>query len=308
MKPLLPERTARGPLACWLLRSGGYQAWVAEQGAQVLEYGRAGGPPVLWLSPQAQYLPGVSVRGGVPVCWPWFNDLARTNPEAVRQSWPRQAGEGAAPAHGFARGLPWHVLGSGADPQACWLHLRLPRTQGPDWPQAVEPEVRIRLSADGRLRIALRNHNAGAHSVTIGQALHTYFAVGDVRRASVSGLDGKTYLDTVGAWQQRVQHGPVRFEGEVDRIYQDVPAELAIDDPVLGRRVHLRAEGSRSAIVWNPHVEKARRLSQFPDEAWTGMLCVETANVMQDALALAPGQAHELAVSLWETPAGHLRD
>ena len=293
-------RETRGELACWHLRCGEYEAWVSELGAQVLSYGRQGGEPVVWLSDQAEYRAGVAVRGGVPVCWPWFSELAR-NPEPVRQAW--ESSPGAAPQHGFVRTQVWNVTDAQAGGDGVRLELRLARQAGAAWPQAVEPSVSIHLDAS-RLRVALTTRNTGHEPVPLTQALHTYFAVGDVRQAEVRGLDGTGYIDTVGGrWQRHVQQGAVRFEGETDRIYLGVPAGLQVHDPVHGRRLCLHTEGSRSAVVWNPHVDKSRRLSQFAPDAWMTMLCVETANVMEDLLTLAPGQSHTLAVSLREEAA-----
>ncbi len=320
------SRVQRGQLACWVLRAGAYEAVVAEQGAQLLSFGRDGAAPIVWLSEQAEYRPGVSVRGGVPVCWPWFGDLAR-NPAAVRADWPQPDGA-AAPAHGYARGLSWSVSPLDAVASAAAAPgVGTPRVAKPglvtlddaapsvglsfklDPPSdaaaprpAIAVELRLRLDTDGKLQLSLRNHNLGPRDVTLSQALHTYLAVRDVAQASVDGLDGRPYIDTLRDWQTVTQRGPVRFDGEVDRIYLDVPGQLAVHDPLAGRRIHLAIEGSRSAVVWNPHVAKAARLSQFAPDAWRGMLCVETARVMQDVLTLAPGQSHCMALSLWETP------
>lgn len=290
-------REMRGELAVWHLRCGQRYAWVAEQGAQVLAYGREGQAPVVWLSEHAEYRAGVAVRGGVPVCWPWFGDLDR-NPEAVRRDWQRAGAP--APAHGFARVQTWQASASGADAQGAWLQLRLPRNRDEPWPHAVEPEIRIHLGE--RLHIALSSRNAGDAPVALSQALHTYLAVSDVRQAEVHGLDGAPYVDTLRQWQRETQQGAIRFEGEVDRIYLRVPPRLDVADPPAGRRLCLHAEGSRSAVVWNPHVEKSRRLSQFAPDAWLGMLCVETANVLEDIVTLAPGASHTVALSLWEAP------
>lgn len=289
-------RETRGELACWHMRFGQYDAWVSEQGAQVLSFGRQGGEPIVWMSDQADYQAGVALRGGVPVCWPWFSELAR-NPESVRQAW--QAKDGTAPQHGLVRTLSWEVAEARANDDAVHLELRLQK-ESRSWSHAVEPALVINLDAT-RLRIALTTRNTGTVSVPLTQALHTYFAVGDVRNSEVRGLDGAEYIDTVGGkWTRHAQQGPVLFEGETDRIYLGVPSRLQVLDGLGERRLCLETEGSRSAVVWNPHIEKASRLSHFAPDAWLSMLCVETANVMEDLLTLAPGQSHTLAVSLRE--------
>lgn len=288
-------RTQRGELDCWRLRVGDTEAWVAEQGAQVLSFGRDGRTPVVWLSDTAAYATGKSVRGGVPVCWPWFGELAR-NPEAVRASDP---GAASAPAHGHARTRVWQVQGAQAQAgEAALLTLSLPADENGPW-QGLSARLDVRLDAAG-LRIALHSRNDSTRSRTISQALHTYLQVGDVGEVRVLGLEDARYLDTLAGWVEKQQDGPLRFEGEVDRIYYTGSPCLVVDDTGLGRRLVVESEGSGSAVLWNPHIEKARRLSQFSPEAWRHMLCIETARVMDDALVLAPGASHEMVLRLWE--------
>ena len=254
-------------------------------------------PPLLWLSEEAAYLRGGSVRGGMPICWPWFGDLQR-NPPSVRAM-----AAGAAPFHGLARVLDWQldaVERSAADVR---VGFRLAIGQGlPGWPHRVEPHLELVLG-DG-LDITLRNRNLGTEPVALSQALHTYFAVSDIRAVSVEGLQGCRYLDTIDDWQQRRQSGALRFSGETDRIFLDVPPRIELRDAGWRRAIALQADGSRSAIVWNPWADKARRLSQCADDAWQRMLCIETANVLDDSLLLAPGEERTLCLRLVSAPLG----
>jgi glucose-6-phosphate 1-epimerase len=154
----------------------------------------------------------------------------------------------------------------------------------------------VRLAQD--LGMSLETHNRGDTPLTLSQALHTYFAVSDVRQVGVEGLQACRYIDTLQDWQElRQQHAPV-FAAETDRIYLDTPARLSIVDPGWGRRIHLDARGSRSAVLWNPWIDKARRLSQFPDDAWQNMLCIETANVLEDVVQLKTDERHRLDLRL----------
>jgi len=125
-------------------------------------------------------------------------------------------------------------------------------------------------------------------------------SVGDVRRASVEGLDGCRYVDALEEdWRAQRHDGELRIAAETDRLYLDLPPRLSILDPHWQRRIVLETHGSRSAVLWNPWLDKAKRLSQFAADAWQGMLCIETANVLDDLLQLAPGAQHQLGVSLW---------
>ena len=291
------ESIELGELACWRIRHAGAELIVARQGAQLLSYRREGEPPLLWLSEEAAYLRGGSVRGGMPICWPWFGDLQR-NPPSVRAM-----AAGAAPFHGLARVLDWQldaVERSAADVR---VGFRLAIGQGlPGWPHRVEPHLELVLG-DG-LDITLRNRNLGTEPVALSQALHTYFAVSDIRAVSVEGLQGCRYLDTIDDWQQRHQLGALRFSGETDRIFLDVPPRIELRDAGWRRAIALQADGSRSAIVWNPWADKARRLSQCADDAWQRMLCIETANVLDDSLLLAPGEERTLCLRLVSAPLG----
>ena len=287
------QRIQMDQLACWRIRRGDDELLVAEQGAQVLSY-RQGDTPLIWLSEQAAFQQGQSVRGGVPVCWPWFGDLKR-NPEDVQAAY---RGETEAPFHGLVRGLDWQLAQQRCEGDTGILEFSCPQALGalPGWPHRVELKLQIRL--DERLHISLTSRNLGDQPVAISQALHSYFAIGDIHQVSVQGLDGKRYIETLENWQQRQQQGNPRIEGETDRIYLDLPSRLALRDPASNRRITLETGGSHSAILWNPWIAKAQRLSQFADDAWQRMLCIETANVMDDRIRLEAGASHTLAVSI----------
>ncbi|MEO4046950.1 D-hexose-6-phosphate mutarotase [Pseudomonas sp. CAU 1711] len=289
------ERVDLGELTCWRVHLGDSELLVAQQGAQVLHYQHGDQPPIIWLSEQAGYQHGQAVRGGVPLCWPWFGDLAR-NPLPV-QALHDSLGE--APAHGGVRGLDWQLLGIEQQGEAVLLQFLCDTRQQPlpHWPHAAELRLDIRL--DQRLHLSLNSRNLDDAPLHLSQALHSYFAVSDIRQSRVLGLDGCRYIDTLDGWQERRQAGALAFAGETDRIYLDVPTRLALVDAGWNRRILLEAEGSRSAVLWNPWIGKAQRLSQFAEDAWQRMLCIETANAWDDCIELAPGASHELRLSLW---------
>ena len=292
--PVDIQRIEMDQLACWRIRRGDAELVVAEQGAQVLSYRGADGQPVIWLSEQAAFLRGQPVRGGVPVCWPWFGDLKR-NPQAVQDAYHGSE----PPAHGLVRGIDWTLQRSDSDDEGATLIFACPGNL-PGWPHEVKAELKIRL--DDRLHLSLTSHNRGHQPVALSQALHTYFAISDIHQVVVEGLDGLPYIETLDGWQRREQQGDLRFAGETDRIYLDVPASLALHDPAANRRITLEVKGSRSAVLWNPWIDKSQRLSQFADDAWQRMLCIETANVMDDVVQLVPGASHTLSVAIGVEP------
>ncbi|WP_296266962.1 D-hexose-6-phosphate mutarotase [Pseudomonas sp. UBA6562] len=287
------ETLTLGVLECWRITTAQAELVVARQGAQILRYQRSGAAPLLWLSDEALFKQGKSVRGGVPVCWPWFGDLRR-NPETVQAMY---SGE-PPPAHGLARGRDWQLLGIEERGDTVHLEFDLPEAQGalPDWPHSVE--LRLSVALGDTLQVTLSNRNLGPQPVTLSQALHTYFAVGDVRQVQVQGVEGLAYIETLADWEQRTQQGALAFAGETDRIYLDPPERLSIVDPQHDRRITLHTQGSHSAVVWNPWTERAAALPDMGNEAWQGMLCIETANAWHDALTLAPGARHSLSVTI----------
>jgi len=282
-------------LVCWRVRTPQAELLVAQQGAQILSYRRTGEPPLIWLSEQAAFRRGQPVRGGVPLCWPWFGDLARNPPEVQALS------PGEAPFHGLARNLDWQLADSDAQPEAVQLAFVLTPPPGlAGWPGATELRLEIRL--DDRLSLRLISHNRGSAPVVLSQALHSYFAVSDIRAVRVHGLDGCPYIETLQDWQERRQEGALSIAAETDRIYLELPAHLTLLDEGWQRRLHLQTQGSRSAVVWNPWQDKAQRLSQFAGDAWQRMLCIETANVLRDVVRLDAGQSHSLQLTLWSEP------
>jgi glucose-6-phosphate 1-epimerase len=282
-----------GELNCWRISSDRAELLIAQQGAQVLSYQQVGEPPLLWLSDQAIFRQGKSVRAGVPVCWPWFGNLQR-NPEAVQAMYQGTP----APAHGLARTRDWKLLGIKEVGETLRIEFELPEARGdlPGWPHDVELKLVVEMGAD--LTLSLTSRNMGNTPVTISQALHSYFAVSDVRQARVEGVDGLGYIETLAGWEQRQQQGALTFAGETDRIYLNTPQTLSIVDPHWNRRITLTSSSSRSAVIWNPWTERAKELADMADDGWQRMLCIETANVWDDLVELKRGASHSLGVQI----------
>jgi glucose-6-phosphate 1-epimerase len=285
------ETEQHGELNCWRITSDRAELLIAQQGAQILSYQRVGEPPLLWLSDQAIFRQGKSVRAGVPVCWPWFGNLQR-NPQSVQSMYHGEQ----APAHGLARTRDWQLLGIEESGSELRIEFGLPEAQGDlaDWPHDVELKLLVVLG--DALELSLTSRNMGNTPVTISQALHSYFAVSDVRQARVEGIEGLAYIETLADWELRQQQGALTFAGETDRIYLDTPTTLSIVDPHWSRRITLTSSGSRSAVIWNPWTERAKELADMADDGWQRMLCIETANVWDDVVELRPGAHHSLNV------------
>lgn len=265
----------QGGLIRAVLRSGGAEAHVYLHGAHVTHCQRDGEPPLLFMSEKSMYEAGKPIRGGVPICFPWFG--------------PR-AGHADSPMHGFARLSEWTVesadagrivltLGDSEQTRRLWDHAFL---------------ARYTVSVGSKLELALEVTNQGGGEMVFEEALHTYLAVGDVRRVSIAGLEGGPYIDKVDGLKTKKQEGAVAITGETDRIYLGTESACVVDDPAWGRRVSVAKEGSMTTVVWNPWIAKAKAMADFGDEEWPGMLCIETCNVNVSAVKLAGGQTHRM--------------
>jgi len=266
--PAYPIHEVRHPRA---------SARIAVNGAHLMEWTPAGAHPVLFLSPDAVLEPGKAIRGGVPVCWPWFG------PQADPQR----------PMHGYARILPWNLVKAESDESG--VHLVYELTDGeaatPWWNPGLRARLEMHLGTE--LAVELFTRNSGDEPVRLEEALHTYLSVGDITRVCVRGLDGAHYLDTVGEPTRRRQEGNIVLDREIDRQYAS-EAAVTVEDPAWGRTLIVEKEGSATTVVWNPWIEKSKRLADLPDEAYLGFLCVEAANAGAGAVELAPGAEHVL--------------
>ncbi len=260
-------------------------ARIALQGAQVLAWQPAGHLPVLWTSQVAVYQPGRGVRGGVPVCWPWFG-----------------AGELGQPAHGFVRTRLWQLRETAwkGDRLVVRMGLRDDAETRAIWNHGFDLELRVDIG--NTLVMQLITRNIGDNAFTITDALHTYFQVGDIARTEVTGLDQTAYLDKVLGFENKMQVGAVQFTGETDRIYLNTDATCVIHDMAQDRHIHVLKSGSLSTVVWNPWADKAAGFTDMRFEEYRNMLCVETCNAGSDTVTLAPGGKHVLGAEIRVEP------
>jgi len=266
-----------GPVAH--LAAQGNSVTIALQGAQVLSW-RHRGVEQLWLSPVARLGDVRPVRGGVPVCWPWFS----AHPE-----------DPTKPSHGFVRTLAWQVAATthGRSPEHASITLTFetrPEHAGL-WPHSARAELTVRL--DDGLSLRLETTNTGAAPLVLSEALHTYFAVGDIGEVVIRGLENVDFIDTLDGHAIKRHGDPIRIDAEIDRIYIGDTRAIELDDQA--RRIAITSKGSASTVVWNPWIAKTQRLGDLgaPD-AYRRMMCVETTNAGSDRILLESGQRHAL--------------
>jgi D-hexose-6-phosphate mutarotase len=266
------------------------EAHVYLHGAHVAHFQPKGGRPVLWMSAESRFEAGRPIRGGVPICFPWFG---------------AKAGAPEAPLHGFARILPW-ALSTVVREEDGRLRavLELTAEAAARGGHPYEWALSLGVTVGRALRLELTVRNVDSTPARFEAALHSYFAVSDVRQVLVRGLEGVGYVDKTAAMARRPgEAGPVVIAGETDRVYNGTTAAVTVEDPGWTRRIVAGKTGSATTVVWNPWVAKAKAMPDFGDDEWTGMVCVETANAMDDAVTLAPGAAHVMTATI-EAQAG----
>lgn len=287
-------RKGPGGLLFAQIENGLATATVCLQGAQLTHWQpRSQAEPVTFMSATAQYTEGKSIRGGVPICWPWFGAHATDKARA---------------SHGFARNVLWEArtpvrLENGATQLS--LLLSDSEESRALWPHRFGLEYRATVG--DVLDIELTTTNTGGEAFPLSEALHTYFQVGDIGSVQVLGLDGTEFIDTADGGQRKRQKGPVTFAAEVDRVYANTEATCMIIDPLLKRRIHISKRGSQSTVVWNPWEKKAAGLADLGAApatrgGWRQFVCVESANARDNTLTLAAGQSHCLAIQYRAEP------
>jgi D-hexose-6-phosphate mutarotase len=261
------------------------EALVYLQGAHVAHFQPKGSRPVLWMSAESRFETGVPIRGGVPICFPWFGP---------------KAGSPDAPPHGFARILPWTVQTvareTGGSLRAV-LELSADAAARGGFPRDLSLVFAVTVGRS--LRMELTASNPDAAPSTFEAALHSYFAVSDVRQVRIHGLEGVVFVDKTAAMARKPGASEaVAIAAETDRVYLGTTGTVTLEDPGWRRRIAVGKSGSRTTVVWNPWVAKAKAVPDFGDDEWTGMVCIETANALDDAVTLAPGASHALTATL----------
>ncbi|MBV8779601.1 MAG: D-hexose-6-phosphate mutarotase [Alphaproteobacteria bacterium] len=245
------------------------------QGAQVTGWQPPGQQPVIFTSPNAVFGPGKAIRGGIPVIFPWFG---------AHPSDPQ------APQHGLVRTARWQLETVACDGKRATLLLS----------HTLDGFALSYCVAFGReLSLELGVRNTGVEPASFEEALHTYFAVADVERVTVTGLQGSAFIDKTANFARRPPTGaPLTLAKETDSVYLDTPDTLILRDPARGRRIVIAKQGAASAIVWNPWAEKAAALGDLGSGNWRPMVCVETGNVADNRITIAAGAEHRMTTRI----------
>ncbi|HET9172989.1 MAG TPA: D-hexose-6-phosphate mutarotase [Actinospica sp.] len=249
------------------------RAAVALQGAHLIAWQPAGQEPVLWLSDATAFAAGTAIRGGVPVCWPWF-------------------GPAGSPSHGFARTSTFELAAHAEDADAVELTLRLAGTESTKaiWPHEFELLLTFKLGGE---ECGVTLEARGDFEST--GALHSYFNVGDIDGVSVSGI-GVPYLDKVEE-TEGTQDGALTFPGRIDRVYTAPEAVSLIEDPALRRVIEVRHHGQTDVVTWNPGPALSKSMTDLTDEGYREFCCVETGRISAPMVS-AEGRAARLGTTI----------
>lgn len=255
-------------------------AVISVYAGQVLSFQPANEPHnLMFLSEAAYYQAGKAIKGGVPVCWPWFG------PDPERRG---------RPAHGFVRNRFWNVMQT--EVKAGDTKVTLGLADSPEtlaiWPHSFA--LTLEITIGDSLNLELVTRNTGKEQFSITQAFHTYFKVGQIGKVVVLGLEDTNYIDKTDNGVQKRQKGAITINAEVDRIYRNAPNELIIDDTALVRRIRIASQGSKTAVVWNPWAKISAEMGDLKDDDYEHLLCVETANADQDVVEVGPGSESRL--------------
>lgn len=258
------------------------EAKIALQGAHIFHFQTKGKKPLLWLSESAYFEHGRAIRGGIPICWPWFG--------------PHPT-DSCLPNHGFVRTALWEHIKTEEISQnetVVTLVLRSSPQSLKLWPHLFELTLEISISSELKLTLITKNIDLKAFNIT--QALHTYLSIDDINETYIDGLDNKAYYNKVNDSYNNIQVGRLYFVGETDRIYQAIDSAVSIheDDKLL----QVKTEGSQTVVIWNPAEELAAKMPDLSDHKT--MLCIESANALDEALIIQPNDTHKLTTIIFQ--------
>ena len=276
MSELWRVEKGKGDLERLVIDSPAAAGEIYFQGAHLTSWVPKGQRPVLFMSSRSAFAPGKAIRGGVPIIFPWFGARSDGKP---------------GPAHGFARTTIWELKSASLVNEA---------DVAAEFRMAAEGfDVRFEVTLGAQLEMVLEVKNTGAAEASFEEALHTYFAVSDVRGIAVEGLAGATYIDkTDGFKRKALDSAQITITKENDSVFLDTEATCIVKDPGWAREIVIEKSGSRSTVVWNPWVEKTAGMADMSPEDWKGMICIETANAADYAVKLAAGQTHRMTAKI----------
>jgi glucose-6-phosphate 1-epimerase len=256
------------------VKNSSASAKIALQGAHIFEFVKNTEEPLLWLSDSCEFEYKKAIRGGIPVCWPWFGM------------------NGKLPQHGFARTSLWEfVSAKESDADTTELLFRLQETKESLKLWAYRFELLLHVKISKSLEISLTTKNRDTKEFKITQALHSYFNISDIGDIHKEGMQDRDCFDALSQ-KYSIEKGAVSFNCEFDRVYQGVENPIILVDK--NRKITIKNTNSASAIIWNPWIEKSKRMSCLRDDDYLRFVCIESANAMEDFKIIKPDESYTL--------------
>lgn len=269
------NRLSESSLETIELNFGESKTLLTLQGAHLVSYTQSG-VERLWMSSNSLFESRKPIRGGVPICWPWFGP---------------HSSDTSRPAHGFARTAIWQLLEQSSNNESALVRLGFSSTDA-DYP--LEAEYQIELT-EHSLEMRLITGNVGGHRIELTEALHTYLPVSDLENASLHGLAEVRYADKLRDYAQALEDRKAVYLTEpTDRVYYDSSEKLDLVDTGTGATTEITKQGSGTTVVWNAGEVIAAGMADLGAENYRGYICVEAANALETAVMLEPGQSHTL--------------
>lgn len=259
------------------------KAKIALQGAHIMHWQpKTEKHPVLWLSDHARYVKGRSIRGGVPICWPWFG----AHPT-----------DSSLCPHGFARVIPWQLIDVDSTYSgATRIALQMIQTKEAERQLSYPYVLTLLITIGRRLKVDMATTNKADHPFMIGEAFHTYLNVSDIEKIRITGLQECLYADKMRQYERHVEHSLLKFNGEFDRVYLNHSADCVVHDAGYDRLIRVSKSGSNTTIVWTPGEEKAHAMGDMGNgDEWRKMICVESANAMENSVVINPNRTHNFS-------------
>jgi len=262
---------------CVVVTNQHANAKIALHGAHVIDYTPIGEKPVIFTSSQAIYREGKAIRGGIPVCWPWFS---------------AHPSDPTLPSHGYARNAYWELFRCFNDEDKTTLIFTFSKGH-------LHAELTVEIGRE--LTLSLKTINTGDSSEIVGGALHSYFTVSDISEICLSGLENTAFHDSLTGLTGKDSEA-ITFSEEVDRVYQDTKDTVVLKDKQWKREIKIEKSGSNSTVIWNPWIEKSASMGDLGNEEYQQFVCIETANALEDVYRLSPGRAHTMAATISVNP------
>jgi D-hexose-6-phosphate mutarotase len=261
-------------------------------GAHVAAWQPAGEKEVLFVSEKSSWQDGKAIRGGIPICFPWFR---------------AKADDPKAPSHGFVRTKEWQLESVKQEGESVVVLCSTESDESTRawWPHSFRAVHRVSIGKS--LRLQLRVTNTGDAPFHFEEALHTYFRVSQSSKIRVHGLDRIAYLDNVDGNKEKTQSGDIVFTAKTDNAYIDALGTAEVMDEDWGRILRTEKENSATTVVWNPSQDGAAAIADLGGDEWRQFACVEASNILSRAVSLAPGKEHTMHSTLSVVPIGKAR-